>query len=87
MDSMNNHEKQYRSPKPDGPVPESHPAKPLRLGHYCILALPFMGLLWPPFYARWTPEVFGIPFFYVYQFAWIPASAALTAVVYRNIYR
>jgi hypothetical protein len=65
---------------------EELPLKPksLRLWHYMLLALPFAGLLWPPFYARWTPEVFGVPFFYAYQFAWVPISAALTGVVYRS---
>jgi len=84
---MHSHDQQHKRPELDASGDAAPPARPLRPGHYCILALPFLGLLWPPFYSRWTPEVFGIPFFYVYQFAWIPVSAALTAVVYRNIYK
>jgi hypothetical protein len=64
---------------------EPRPANRLRPWHYCVLAMPFLGLLWPPFYARWTPEIFGIPFFYAYQFLWILLSAGLTAAVYRSI--
>jgi hypothetical protein len=60
-------------------------ARPLGAWHYCMLAIPFLGLLWPPLYSRWTPEVFGIPFFYAYQFIWIFLSAGSTAVVYRSI--
>ncbi|MDE1160692.1 MAG: DUF3311 domain-containing protein [Acidobacteriaceae bacterium] len=47
-----------------------------------LLLAPFAGLLWPPFYAKATPEIFGLPFFYAYQFAWIVGSAALTGAVY-----
>jgi len=64
---------------------EAAPARSLRAWHYCVLSLPFVGLLWPPFYARWTPEIFNIPFFYAYQFFWIFVSAGLTALVYRSI--
>jgi hypothetical protein len=65
----------------------ARPARALRGWHYCVLGLPFVGLLWPPLYARWTPEIFGIPFFYAYQFLWIFLSAGCTAVVYRSISR
>lgn len=63
------------------------PARPLKTWHYVLLVLPFAGLLFPPMYSRWTPEIFGIPFFYAYQFLWIIVSASLTAFVYRSIYR
>ena len=69
----------------DGARNPCEPAKTLRIWHYCVLAIPFVGLLWPPLYSRWNPEVFGIPFFYAYQFVWIFLSASLTAVVYRSI--
>jgi len=49
---------------------------------YVLLALPFVGLLYPPLYARTDPELFGFPFFYWYQFAWVPAAAAITILVY-----
>lgn len=57
----------------------------LRWFHLVMLGLPFIGLLWVPLYAHATPEIFGIPFFYTYQFAWILISASLTGLVYRGV--
>ncbi len=34
-----------------------------------LLLLPYVGLLYPPIYARVAPELWGIPFFIWYQFA------------------
>jgi hypothetical protein len=50
---------------------------------YLLLLPPFVGLLWVPIYAKKGPEVFGFPFFYWYQFAWVIVAAALTIIVYR----
>ena len=50
---------------------------------YALLALPVLGLINPPLYARQDPELAGIPFFYWYQFAWVLGAALLTFVVYR----
>ena len=50
---------------------------------YILLALPFVGLLYPSLYATDSPELFGFPFFYWYQFAWVLAAAVLTGLVYR----
>jgi hypothetical protein len=49
---------------------------------YWLLLLPFAGLLIPPIYATEDPELFGFPFFYWYQFAWVPISVAITYLVY-----
>jgi uncharacterized protein DUF3311 len=49
---------------------------------YALLLLPFIGLLTTPIYARADPELFGFPFFYWYQFAWVPLSVAITYLVY-----
>src|SRR2546423_6748120 len=49
---------------------------------YLLLLVPLVGLLWVPFYARPTPELFGFPFFYWYQFAWVPVSVVITWLVY-----
>jgi hypothetical protein len=51
---------------------------------YALLALPFLGLLYPPLYATEDPELFGFPFFYWYQFVWVPLTAGLTYLVYRK---
>jgi Na+/melibiose symporter-like transporter len=49
---------------------------------YALLALPLVGLLYPPLYATRDPELAGIPFFYWYQFAWVIAAAIITLVVF-----
>jgi hypothetical protein len=49
---------------------------------YLLLLLPYMGLLWPPFYSRIEPTLFDFPFFYWYQFLWVPLSAIFTGIVY-----
>jgi hypothetical protein len=47
-----------------------------------LLIVPFLGLLWPPLYAKTDPVLFGFPFFYWYQFLWVIVSALLTGIVY-----
>ena len=49
-----------------------------------ILVIPFIVLLWVPFYSRTQPTVAGFPFFYVWMFAWIVLSALLTWIVFRG---
>ena len=48
-----------------------------------LLLIPFVGLLYPPFYARLEPELWGIPFFIWYQFLWVFLGVAVTFFVYR----
>jgi hypothetical protein len=48
-----------------------------------LLLLPFVGLLYPPIYARLEPDLWGIPFFVWYQFLWVFISVAITSLVYR----
>lgn len=50
---------------------------------YLLLLLPYIGVLWVPFYNHFEPRVAGIPFFYWYQFLWVGLGAVLTWVVYR----
>ena len=47
-----------------------------------LLIIPFVGTLWVSSYASLQPELWGIPFFYWYQFLWIAIGALLTIVVY-----
>jgi hypothetical protein len=49
---------------------------------YLLLLLPYVFLLWPPLYAKSEPTLFGFPFFYWYQFLWVPIAAVLTGIVY-----
>ncbi|HUJ16565.1 MAG TPA: DUF3311 domain-containing protein [Nitrospirota bacterium] len=47
-----------------------------------LFLVPFLGLLWPPLYAKNDPVLLGFPFFYWHQFAWVIVSSLLTGVVY-----
>jgi hypothetical protein len=47
-----------------------------------LLAAPLVLLVYPGMYARSTPELFGFPFFYWYQFTVVVATALLTGGVY-----
>lgn len=58
--------------------------KPRRL-IWLLLLVPYVGLLWVPFYNVRTPELLGFPFFYWYQLAWVPITALLTWLVYRGV--
>jgi hypothetical protein len=49
-----------------------------------LLLLPYIGLLWVSVYNFWDPVLFGVPFFYWYQLAWVPVSALLTWIAYRT---
>lgn len=49
-----------------------------------LLVLPFIGLLWVPFYNRELPALFGMPFFFWYQLAWVPLTSLLMWIVYRD---
>ena len=48
-----------------------------------LLLLPFIGLLWLPFYNAREPSLWGFPYFYWYQFAWVPIASLFTYIVYR----
>ena len=50
-------------------------------GWLWLLFIPFL-VLWVPFYNSVEPTLFGFPFFYWFQLAWIFASMIITAVVY-----
>lgn len=47
-----------------------------------LLLLPFIGLLWVPFFNLREPALFGFPFFYWYQLAWVPLSSLITWYVW-----
>ncbi len=51
---------------------------------WILLLVPFVGLLWVSSYNIAEPSLFGFPFFYWYQLAWVPVTAFLTWLVYRN---
>ena len=49
-----------------------------------LLILPYLGLCFPQIYARSTPALWGFPFFYWYQFAWVILASALLGIVYQK---
>jgi hypothetical protein len=48
---------------------------------HLVLVLPFVGTLLPWLYNRASPALFGLPFFYWYQLAWIVVTAGLLGLV------
>ena len=49
---------------------------------HLLLIVPFIALLWVPFYNRTLPALDGIPFFYWYQILWVALTALILFVVY-----
>ncbi len=49
-----------------------------------LLLVPFVALLWVPFYNSWEPSLFGFPFFYWYQFLWVPLTSLLIYLAHRG---
>ena len=49
---------------------------------FLLLIAPYLGLCFPLLYTRLTPVLWGFPFFYWYQFAWVLLTSALLALVY-----
>jgi hypothetical protein len=72
-----------RFARADQPPAAAAPKRESGRGPYWLLLLPFAGVLFPWIYNTRSPELFGIPFFYWYQMAWVVVSVILTVVVYR----
>jgi membrane protein implicated in regulation of membrane protease activity len=50
-----------------------------------LLLAPFVGVLWVPLFNAIEPKLWGIPFFFWYQFLWVAISAIVTALVYFKV--
>jgi hypothetical protein len=50
-----------------------------------LLLIPYIGLLWVPFYNSMEPKLLGFPFFYWYQLLWVPITSFITWLVYRKM--
>jgi hypothetical protein len=48
---------------------------------YLLLLLPFIGTLLPFLYNRASPSLFGLPFFYWYQLAWVVVTSLLLGII------
>jgi len=60
----------------------NRPARRNRRALLLLLLIPFIVMLWPPFYNYTDPRFIGIPFFYWFQLSWVIITAIITAVVY-----
>jgi hypothetical protein len=69
---------------PDATRPRGVPTTDRNHGWYWLFAIPFVATLLPWIYNTESPELFGIPFFYWYQMAWVPATVIITVFVYRK---
>lgn len=47
-----------------------------------LLIIPFVAVLWVPFYDRTEPRLLGFPFFYWYQLLWVLLSVGVIGIVY-----
>lgn len=52
---------------------------------WLLLLIPYAALLWVPFYNHKMPSLFGFPFFYWYQLAFVPITSLLIYIVYRRV--
>jgi hypothetical protein len=48
-----------------------------------MLMVAILGTLWVPIYARSLPKLGPFPFFYWYQFMWVPVAAGLCWICYQ----
>jgi len=51
---------------------------------YWLLLIPFVATLSVPLYNTRAPYLWGFPFFYWYLLLWIPLSALVMYLAYRN---
>ena len=49
-----------------------------------LLLVPFLGLLYVPFYNTSEPVLWGFPSFYWYQLLWVPITVLVLWIVYRS---
>jgi hypothetical protein len=49
---------------------------------HLLLLIPFVAMLWVPFFNRAWPVLDGVPFFYWYQLLWVALTALILWIVY-----
>ena len=50
-----------------------------------LVAIPVLALMWVSSYARETPRLWGVPFFFWYQFLWVFLAAGCTYAAHRVV--
>ena len=61
---------------------QTQPRMRRRIWLRVLLIIPFIALLYPPFYNSNNPTFIGMPFFYWYPLLWIILTAILTGALY-----
>ena len=82
---------EHPAPSPTDPTRPTDPAGPatrppgtvLLVG--VLVAIPIVALMWVSSYARETPRLWSVPFFYWYQFLWVFLAAGCTYAAYRVV--
>ncbi|MBO9521968.1 MAG: DUF3311 domain-containing protein [Nocardioidaceae bacterium] len=59
--------------------------KPLLVAAGVCLLIPLVALLWVDSYAKETPRLGGVPFFFWYQFLWVFLCSGLTYLAHRLV--
>jgi len=49
---------------------------------HLFLIVPYVAILWVPFFNRVEPSIAGVPFFYWYQMLWIALGALVLLPVF-----
>ena len=49
---------------------------------HLLLLVPVVAVLWVPFFNSVEPRIFGFPFFYAYQLAWVILGSVVIGIVY-----
>jgi uncharacterized membrane protein len=85
-DHVSGEQRFTRDPAAPGgaPTARGRRANERNTGLYWLFVIPLVATLLPSLYNKLSPELFGIPFFYWYQMAWVPLTVLLTVFVYRR---
>ena len=75
----------YRSDEADGDPGPPPTNKSLLVIAGILLLIPIIALMWVGSYARETPRLWGIPFFFWYQFLWVFLCAGMTHAAHRLV--
>jgi hypothetical protein len=59
------------------------PSGSLKFFPHILLLIPFVALLWVPFYNDVQPTLYGFPFFYWYQLLLVPITSVIIYIVYK----
>ena len=75
----------YPSDEADGDSGPPPTNKPLLVIAGILLMIPIVALMWVGSYARETPRLWGIPFFFWYQFLWVFLCAGMIYAAHRLV--